>query len=167
MAKTTRTLFVCLSLDLIVLGCGGDGRDAEKTTYEIKDQILQGSIGGKPWQFVKGEARDEDNAYSGWDLSFALFPSDIETCDFGVNFLQESHVRFGCAEKDKEFDLSLENTVTIIDYEGGDPVNYIVTKGTVRWNVVSSTEVQGGMHVEFDENNQVNGIFTITRCIEE
>jgi hypothetical protein len=108
---------------------------------------LSGPIGGQVWTFVSGTIDADGSVDMTGDLAgFSVM--------FTVNPIQVGEVRLNL----NLFDLLNAKTVTL--YDGA--TNYIVSEGAYEILTVTATEVTGQMNV-WDDDNSVNGVFTLTR----
>ncbi len=52
-------------------------------------------------------------------------------------------------------------------YTGGDDDGSVTFNGTVRVDRIDDDEIAGGVYAILDDDNQVDGTFTISRCASE
>ena len=63
---------------------------------------------------------------------------------------------------EEELCFSTGCSKTLIFYDGN--MNYIISKGKIKIETVSTTEVTGRMYAKGGSDHEINGIFTLSRC---
>jgi hypothetical protein len=149
------------ALTLLLTGtlaaCGGGDDDAP--AYEIAETPLAGTVGGKPWTFVKGDATpmmfgDER------ELQIDLFPVDFETCGWDTPIASEILGTFPAEVGEYELSTGL-NVTFVVDHE-----NYWAIDGALVIDEVTDTKIRGGLHAiaKHDPGNEIDGQFEIDIC---
>jgi hypothetical protein len=140
--------------------CGGDDEGGDVT---IAETPLAGKIGGQAWTFAQGQTNDflsegEDNFFA------ELYSSTFEACGFdsptGNNLLGRVPRVAG------DFELSLSQNFTFV-IDGDTPNNLIATRGLLRVDEVTDTTITGGLHAIYDGDNEVDGTFSLTICVDD
>lgn len=153
-------LFIATSL---FTSCGND--DEAGPTYSFINQNLQGTIDGIPFTLKGGRFEDgfEENEIS-IDLYDTNEQGDICSILFGefVNVFFSIPRAVGLYELSFNLDSFDGRTVTL--YNPDNSLNIIATEGAVEILSISDTQVTGRMDVRFDEENAVNGNFTVELC---
>jgi hypothetical protein len=138
---------------LALAACGSE--DGGGSDVVISNLPVTGVVGGAPWTFLWGAT----DAYlsEGEDDFFAELSSEAGTCrgsSFGDGLLLSVPRQLG------DYPLSLARNVTFV--VGDD--NLIATEGHIVVEDVTGTFLRGGIHVRYDDDNEVNGRFTLTVC---
>ncbi len=156
----------------MLAGCGGGddgGKDAHQAPDYV-DQTLQGQINGKPWTFASGRITKPrpDETSQRWDVSM-LSDARENLCDeFQVRSTNELDVIFSVpalavARTDMGFGESGQ-TVTLVDGSLEIPLNTIAVAGFVEFTAVGAATVEGKMVADGDDDDVVNGKFSLTKC---
>lgn len=145
--------FVPLFLALGACG-GGDGGG-----FEVTDQPLQGVIGGQAWTFADGET---DSFLSDEEQFFAvLFAESYDAC---VSLEPEGpQLIVAIPTTPGTYEFSSMLNMTFVPSAGE---NLITGNGGVIVDEVTDTTVTGGLYGKFDDDNEVDGNFTLTICTE-
>ena len=125
------------------------------------DQDVSGQIGGEDWTYLSGRASlDQDGEYS-----VSLFSEDTDTPCIHAGF-DENKIICDLPDEVASFQLGLGSlTVTLVEDRGDEaPMNYIAATGTVEILEIGDTELVGRMDIEADDENWVNGNFTLPLC---
>ena len=144
-------LAIALVFSMTFIGCG------KKVKYQ--DQILTGKIAGVDWTLASGSASE---AFSDTEMSIDMFMEmDTNLCDFTSP--DGNKVLFTIEKTVGEYELGLlKQTVTM--YDG--TTNFVAIKGAVE--ILSVDEVagtvEGRMDIKADNDNFLNGNFTLTWC---
>lgn len=142
------------TLPLALNACGGGGN------WEVTDQPLQGMIGGASWTFRSGET---DSFLSDeTDFFASLYSEDYEAC--GYSWPEGAKMLASVPLEPGEYDFGWSRNVTFVT---GPGENLISLDGGIVIDEVTATTVSGGMVAEFDNDNYVDGNFTLTICEEE
>ena len=152
-----------VSLVVLFAACGGTGSDTGSDAVEldeISDQPLQGVIGGAAWTYAGGET---DSFLSDDTEFFTTFygVADGEDCGFGggsTDFILSVPTEVGT------FPFSLSRNAT---FTFGDNENAVTIDGTVRVDSIGDDEITGGVYAVFDDENEIDGNFTVSRCAAE
>lgn len=142
-------------------GCGSEDGDAP--SIDIGSGTLSGKVAGKSWTFVAGEASspfaDEDTFFTD------LYAVPIANACQGGPTSSENHLIFNVPMKAGDYRLSLGLTATfVIETAGGATDNLVATRGRLVVDEVTDTTVRGKAHVISDADNEVDGVFQVTRC---
>jgi len=163
--KNFQFLFALLVASAFLFSCGDDDDDDDNGPGFI-DQPIQGMINGQSWQAGSGLAEVasfEDNAI------------DIEITDLTVDdvcdefFIEGLRLFFDVPDAVGTYELGIdtEESITLYDPEGS--LNIIVLEGTIEILTIDATEggtVTGRIDGRSDDENFVNGNFTVTYCPE-
>jgi hypothetical protein len=151
-----------VSLVVLFAACGGSVSDADEDELDsISDQRLQGIIGGEGWAYAGGET---DSFLSDETEFFTTFygVSDGEDCGFAgggdTDFILSVPNEIGSFP----FSFTLNATFTF-----GDNENVVTFDGTVRVDTIGDDELTGGVYAVFDDDNEIDGTFTVSRCPSE
>lgn len=168
--KISKYLLFTAILGFALTSCNKDDDSSDDTTptspnYEFKNQNLQGQIGGNAWEFSSGSA---DKGFFGAtdtlsaDFSNKLIPDPCAVFITGNKLIGNIPLTVGIHELNLNASLFSGYTFTI--YDTVDNINYIATKGAVEVLTISETEITGQMDIRYDNENFVNGKFSIERC---
>jgi len=159
-------LLVLVMLTSLAISCSDD--DESGPSYNFEDQNLQGKIDGE--DFILGDGRGEISFFEDDQLSIDLYHSDEpeDACDV----LNSDFVYAFFTIPDEvgiyELFLDLENfegqTVTLFNPDG--TLNNIATEGAVELTSITDTEVSGRIDARMDDDNFINGNFTVEFCPE-
>ena len=155
-----KNLFV-LAISVAVLSftsCEKD-KDEEGNNYSFVEQNLQGKIGGNAWEQQTGRSKAD---------FFENFFNDLrETADSNIcsasNAAKGNFILFGGEPAVGLYELGSSKTVTFV--VGGNE-NLVSTQGAYEILTVDTVDntITGRMDVTYDDNNSVNGNFTMTYC---
>jgi len=145
-------------------GCSKDSSD--DTSFDIRDQTLQGQFDGKSFSLVSGYA--EDSYPSGTEYEIDLFnvapktsnPWDGGAYPSGSVYLE---VAFSVPQAVGTYKLSLgPQTATLYD-PANDHLNIICDEGSIRIDSISGGYITGAMAArQSDDHDQyVNGTFSV------
>ena len=144
----------------LLVGCmQAEGEEMEETVEldEISEQPLQGVIGGAAWSFAGGEV----NTFLSDDTEFFTTFYDVvegEDCSFSgggqTDFILSIPTQVGA------FPFTLVRNATFT--QNND--NLVTTDGTVRLDSITDDEISGGVYAIFDDENEIDGTFTVARC---
>ncbi len=152
---TKPSLPLCIACLLLSLGT------ATGCAPTYLDQDATGEIGGEEWSYRSGRARLDQNG----EYSISLFGEDSDTpCSYAA--FDEDKIIFDLPDEVGSFQLIMGSfTVTLVEDRGDEaPMNYIATSGTVETLELSDTELVGRMVVEADDDNWMNGNFSLPIC---
>lgn len=158
-----KNIFPVLTLCLVILTSCGD--DDSGPAYSFDDQDLQGEIQGQDWVYLDGEA--EESFFFDDQMSIELIQEEIEQA-CGLFYSLESSVFFSVPYEEGLFELNLSGTTsqTVTLYVPDETLNIIATGGAVEILSISETEISGRIDARYDEDNFINGNFTIPFCTE-
>lgn len=127
------------------------------------DQDLQGMVNGVEWTYASGFAEESfsDSTKYSIDL-YAGDPSGGDVCATGAFSHIDDYVMFSVPKEVGVYDLGLSQGQTVTIYAGG--TNYICVEGAVEIVSVTDTEIVGKLNAKSDNDNYVNGNFTVTLC---
>lgn len=153
---------ICLSL-LIVLTASlvscKDDDDDDKPSYSFKDQEAQGKIGNESWTYTDGYATN--------DQFFVInLTLDEGETGCGISDPKKDRVSFIAEFETKVYQLgtgSTVYTVTLTDAENLQD-QHISIEGAIEITSVTDTHVSGKLDARFDEENFINGNFTVPIC---
>lgn len=166
-----RSSMLALALALVPTGCGkgsggGGGDDAGSTDYAATP--LAGTIAGATWTYGSGRVKPRDISTGEADFgSFELFSEVVpDLCKVIVHEpADKKMVLFSTAMKVGEVQLGLKTrTVTLYDNSTGQNSNVIASTGKLALDEVATGAIKGRLYATFDENNTVNGTFTVEKC---
>lgn len=145
----------------IALGCG---KDDPKPSYKFKNQTATGKIEGVSWTFVEGKAEDDGDNFS---IELMLDQTD-SPCDVFA-FPDGDLVMFTIPNVVGLYKLKFSlsggsdlRTATLFDSE--ETLNIIATEGAIEILTITASEVTGRLDVRSDDNNYINGNFTVSLC---
>jgi len=158
---------IIVSLLFNVLGCS---LEVPVYNYNIKNQTLQGKIEGETWVFKSGSGEEDfsDPLYLDFDLydidsDYPCDWSSYSSQDYASKVIFNMPATVGLRELKFSFSNSEENqTVTLYTLE--DNFNNIATQGVVEILSITDTEINAQMDIYIDENNFLNGKFTVPYC---
>lgn len=148
-------------------------------TPDYINQPLSGLIDGKFWSSVGGSASTFMLGVDTFQHQFSVVDTLVDTtfCTGGTGqrsfilfFLQDENAIVVPGEKKLKLDfnnLADNYTVTFVSYDDdGNAENNIATKGAYEILTVDTTNglVTGRMDIPLDDNNFVNGNFSIRYC---
>ena len=145
------------------ISCGDD--DAGPN-YEFKDQILQGKIEGKTYQFKDGYFEESFFEEDKFSIQMYDVNEPDDACDvFSSDFVQ---VFFSIPKEvglyKLKFNLSTFTGQTATLYDPDESLNVIATEGAIEILTISETEITGRMDARADNRNFVNGDFSVISC---
>jgi hypothetical protein len=153
---------------VLLPACGGgdDGAGDDKGngggSYAVGSGTLAGTVGGEPWTLVSAQT---DSFLSEGEPDFWVdFYQDPATCEAGPSAYRHSVITF-VPRTPGRYPLGLSRTATFVIEAGtGSTENLGATRGVIEVDSVTATEIQGGVHIEFDSENVISGHFTATVC---
>ena len=158
-------LSALLVISILLTSCGGD-EDTECPAASFQNQTLQGEFNGTAWTLASGKA--EVSFFDSEQLSIEMTNQNTEdVCDAfsldGNTVLFSVMNAVGLYEICFKLDGSgSDQTITLFD----GTTNNIVTSGAVEILTITDTEVTGRIDGRFDDNNFVNGNFSVPLCGE-
>lgn len=155
-------LSALLLISILLTSCGGD----ECPNASFQDQTLKGMIGGSAWFLTTGKAEISffDNDRLSVELTIENNPNICDSFNLsGRTVLFDIDRATGlyviCFKLDRS---GSEQTLTI--YDGFS--NNIVTAGAIEILTITDNELTGRIDGRFDDNNFVNGNFSVPLCGE-
>lgn len=170
-------LIALLGLAISFTACKKNDDTVTPSGYKVnyKNQPLQGEINGQAWSYVLGEANSYQWTAPEYAHSFNITDTtDSDTCYAYSN--KRSRIIFSFDDLNAiltkvtnklKFDFTADSkTVTFVYYESGSPINNIVTEGAYEILSVDTVTrlVTGRMDVKIDNDNYMNGNFTLKYC---
>ena len=154
-------LILCLSLLAGIISCGGDSEDCPSPTF--KSQTLQGKISGADWIFETGSAEESffDSEKISIELTDQSFASPCDEFSFGGNVILFS-VDNAVGVYTVCFNLDATENQTFTLYDGS--TNNIITNGGIEITSISASSVSGKLTGSIDDQNFVDGTFTVPFC---
>lgn len=159
---------VLASLTALAIGITGCSKESSVSvddgssgsmTYDTKP--TNGVVAGQPWAFVSGVARP--SAMDPDRLSISLYGIPVED-PCGFNF-PEQQVMTSVPTRLGETILGEgEPMATVTFYNSADNSNLISLDGRIEITSYDAQQVSGRIVSVYDDQNQVNGIFSVTMC---
>lgn len=147
-------------LTTVLLSVGATACTVEAgSDAEILNSNLSGVVAGQNWNFVAGHT----SAFlsEGEDDFFAtLYPTAFTPCGFSEP--SGPHIIVAIPKTTGDFDMSLGRNMTFVNESN----NLVSFDGHIRVDSVSATNVTGGLVASYDSDNEVNGTFDVTICVE-
>jgi hypothetical protein len=170
-----RLKLAALMIVFSVTSCGKSedadaGGDAD-VVPEHKDQSLQGRISGVDLNFKGGRVRqpfsnrrDQIN----WEFTFVGSESENPCDEFVMMGDDGFSVIFSDEPKPGKtnFGLSTQN-ITLVDSNKDPIMNTIVTSGWIEYTKIEAGSVSGKIIGRYNDDNFINGNFTIPRCCRQ
>ena len=141
----------------LVLACGGDAEE-EDGIFAISDGDLSGVVGGEAWSFASGEtdsylSSEEDGFFT------SLYTEDLEVC--GWETTEQPFVLLSIPYEPGTYPFSGSINATFSPDWGE---NLVTFDGTLIVDEVTDTTVTAGLYAIYDEDNEVDGWFTVDIC---
>jgi len=165
---------------IITTSCGKDDDDddaADSCATAFEEDDPSGKIGGTKWTFGSGRVEVPASADDKWGNGFRLLQDNVENiCDEFVLSSSDNRKVMWYFKELEEADVALSfdmndsesnHTVTLFDNSEGDNMNRIATCGKVSITKISKTTVDGQIYVYFDDDNTINGTFSLSKCCEK
>jgi hypothetical protein len=162
-----------LALTLGLTACGSKDDDKKKggDAPDFVEQTLQGKINGKAWTFAAGrvEKPSADSSDPSWTFELVSEAKTDVCSEFGT---VSSSDKLGIIFSTKELAVGRKNlafsedgqTITLFDSNEQPTRNSVASDGFLEVTAIAAGSVQGKMVAYFDENDVVNGNFTVTKC---
>lgn len=147
-----------------IISCGGDESN-DDPTYSFADQDLQGLIDGQPFFIGFGSATE--SSFNNEQFSIKIYDQDEDVtnvCEF-FGFGNEVSILFEIPESVGLYPLSfsqVSQTVTL--FNPVEVLNVIASDGAVEILTITNEVVTGRIDAYFDDQNNVNGYFTVDIC---
>ncbi len=165
MKKLTALSFSFLSIALLI-SCSSDGGDDGNPlpSYDFIDRDLQGKIDGQNWTYAAGFA--EDSFFEEGNLSIEMTNETYDNpCDEflldGLKVFFDIEAQVGL----KELKFA-EDGQTITLFNPATSLNIILVEGAVEILSITTSEVSGRIDGRSDEDNFINGNFTVPYCLK-
>lgn len=158
-------LFILLVLFAVISSCK---KDDDAPGYNFIDKALSGKIEGGSWTFRSGYV--DSSSYEGVKkLSMSFYGVTGDACS---DFLDGDRVIFSVPMKIGVFPLKfsftdLEGSQTVTLFDDETSMNNIATSGAIEILSISSTSVTGRIDATSDDDNTINGNFTVSFCQPE
>ena len=127
------------------------------SSTSIASGTLAGKVEGQSWTFVAGST-DAFLSQNQSDFFAVMYPTTYTACGAEPT---GPHLIVSVPKVAGDYDLDLSRNLTFTD---GASDNKIATDGRIVVDTVTDTMVSGGLHGTFDDQNEVNGHFTLTVC---
>jgi hypothetical protein len=132
--------------------CGGGSR------FDIASAPLSGKIGGQPWTAATAGT---NSFLSTADQFFVtMYPDSFPACT-GTSAGGNQFI-IGVPTRPSDTDLNVSMSATFYVASGNQ--NLVATQGRVKIDAVTATAISGGLNVQFDADNNINGTFQATIC---
>ena len=139
-------------------GCATDDGD-DMSSAEISATPVAGKVGGQPWTYVAGHT-DAFLSEGDDDFFATLFPAQFTTCGFSEP--SGDHLILSIPKAVGDYPMSLSRNMTFV--VGND--NKIAIDGHIVVTEVTATQLKAGIAAKFDDQNTINGSFTIPICAD-
>ncbi len=155
-------MLVACALTPFLCGFNCEAIDEESDDEpEFADQDLQGTIGGKPWVYVQGNAPilyddnpDYENRYHA-----RFFPASFSPCQEGPPGTDWFEIKLDVSES------SYTGSGTFVRRdENGGLMPLLLADTTVRIDEITTTTIRGALVANGGTNNIINGRFEISNC---
>lgn len=126
------------------------------------DQDLQGYIGGTAWTYQGGNASLTGNSTELWIHIYDTAAAGDQCLNSNSSY--NGSVIFIVPNNSGTYELGYSLALTL--YNKNENCNYVTTDGTIEIISIDTTgnTVSGRIAATFDDNNTVNGNFTIAYC---
>lgn len=160
-------LFATFIAALVLLSsCLSEDDLTVDNTFSFLNQDLQGLIDGQVFSAGEGTA----TIFEG-ELSISIYDTNEDitsACEF-IGFGDNVSVFFfvpnavGVYELGIDFN-NIEDGQTVTLFDPSETLNIIATSGAIEILTITDTEITGRLDARVDNENVVNGNFTITNC---
>ncbi len=149
-------LFLALFSLLILSACGDD-----TDSIDVADTPLSGKVAGEAWTFASAQTNaflsDEEGYWV--DLYSAPVASCGDSTPAGPKLIILLPSNVG------EYDFSPAQTMTfVVPHDGEGPMNNVASKGRLIVESITDTTITAAVHGIFDDDNEVDGRFTVEIC---
>ena len=154
---------LCLTLLTVLTSsaCGGDD-DGGDTSFEISSEPLMGTVNGEAWAFVAGET-DAFLSEGKDDFFTSMYSETVTEC--AASFPSSDHLLVSMPKVPGDYRLSLQQNMTFSIRDVNDEIdNLVATRGRLVVSTITATAITGGLHARYDDDNEVDGQFTLTIC---
>ncbi len=160
-----KLLFACAASALLFTACEKeDEPQVETPAYEFKNQTMQGKIEGKAFQFEIGTV--EESGFGGFLYQIVGESDSTDACAF-VNQYFGNNIVFGLDELKTGLTVMGDNSSqTVTFYQSESENNDVAIEGAIEILTVNAETdvVTGRIDARIDDNNFVNGNFSVTHC---
>ncbi len=144
---------ITLASVLALTGCS----ITTSTSTDIDPTPLAGTVSGQAWSFAAGNT--DAFLSEGQDDFFATFyESSYTPCTDSDP--SGPHLIIAIPKSPGDYTMDLSRNMTFVD---GDN-NLVAIDGRIIVDTVTATQVTGGVHGTYDDENDVSGQFAITVC---
>lgn len=153
-----KKIVLFLLLTVVVLGCS---KDDENDSESIKDEVLTGTVQGKPFTFKGGKAFNTTTFDDEPGISLNITNVVADCYDSVLDF----ELRISAVVPNR---VGVFNDINIVDQDGDDmPFNNL--DSTVEIMALSATEISGKMKLDrvassIAEESVFEGSFTLSIC---
>ncbi|MEK7704345.1 MAG: PAS domain S-box protein [Myxococcota bacterium] len=149
--------FILTSSLLALVGCG----DGDESSLAISDGTLSGVVGGESWTLVYAET--DAFLSDGEDEFFTTLHAQAGTaCTYNSSLGNRVLLSVPKTAGDYDLGFMLNGTFAVMTPSGTD--NLVATRGRVVVESVGATELRAGVHMIYDDDNEVDGWFTGSVC---
>jgi hypothetical protein len=157
-------ILVLVGLAVGLAACGGGSNNGGSTGGSISSRPLAGTINGQPWTFVAGET-DFFLSSMGTTYFTSLYDvSPATPCTPGGPANAKNQIILRIPKMPGHYTQG--GTFVFPDPTTGRPDNDIALTGALDVTSISATEIVGGVKMEFDAKNSVDGQFTVNICAQ-
>jgi hypothetical protein len=158
-----KKLFIVFTVALVTLSlssCSDDDKNDDKGPgYTFKDQDASGEIDGTVWTYEEGFALVDNES----NLQIKLYlPQNDFLCD--EDMPDGSLAFFIVPNEVGVYKLTNDLTGFYVNLVDNDFGAHLAKSGAIEIVSITETSVTGRMDVKKDENNYVNGNFTVDFC---
>ncbi len=151
----------------VIVSCSKD--DDDEASYTFLDQEMQGKIEGDNWSLTVGTAE-----VSVWDSTLLDLSFHVDSSDDPCNDWQlQGNKIIGTVPNAVglypfNFDFSGDDNMTITLFHSETSMNIIATEGAIEITLIDIANgvVEGRVATTVDDDNFVNGNFSIIYCPE-
>ncbi|HEY8513301.1 MAG TPA: hypothetical protein VIL31_15190 [Cyclobacteriaceae bacterium] len=148
---------------LLLISCS---KDSESPSHTFKDQDAAGEIEGVEWAYADGYAATTGEGTSKKLHITLVLPHEAQGCDI---LPEGDFVLFSIPAIKGLYTLKLdfnnpENSYTVTLFDSDESMNVIAGKGAVEILSITESEVTGRIDARADDENYVNGNFSIPLC---
>ncbi|HWA78543.1 MAG TPA: hypothetical protein VG937_39680 [Polyangiaceae bacterium] len=147
-------------------GCGSDSKDndADALKIPIASSPLAGTIGGEAWAFDHAET---ESALSDEETFFLTFYAEPATACEPFFQSTRNQLIVIVPKAPGDYAINFDHAATFVVDPGGENRNLVSFNGHLVVDEVTATSVLGGIAVEYNAANHVNGRFEATICPAE
>ncbi len=149
----SRVLMISVSL-LLLVGC-------KDQYFEIENDPLVGEIDGKEWIFGSGRIRYDQFYAQG--LTGILFEEKLTDPCIKVNTV-DPHLSISIPYDRGNFNLPFATPNYYVVFSEDGVTEYTANTGFIEIVAVTSTEVVGYLSASYDDENHVQGSFSLRLC---